>query len=141
MSADLENPVFTDEDAARAYLEAQRWPDGPFCPHCGETERVTRLQGKTTRPGLHACAACRQQFTVTVGTLYERSHVPLHKWVLATHLLAAGKKGTNAHELHRMLGVTYKTAWFMAHRIRAGMAGAADDPEGLGGEGKTVEAD
>jgi transposase-like protein len=141
MPLDLSDPIYNDEDAARAYLEGQRWPDGPYCPHCGEAERVTRLQGRTTRPGLFACRACRQQFSVTVGTLYERSHVPLHKWVLATHLLACSKKGVSAHQLHRMLGVTYKTAWFMAHRIRAGMAGKPAEAGGLGGEGKIVEAD
>ena len=138
---DLTDPIYNDDEAARAYIEAQRWPDGPFCPHCGERERVTKLKGKSTRPGLHACAACRQHFTVTVGTIYERSHLPLHKWVLATHLMAASKKGISAHQLHRMLDLPYKTAWFMAHRIRAGMGGAADDPGGLGGPGKIVEAD
>jgi transposase-like protein len=139
MALDIHDPIYNDEEAARAYLEAQRWPNGPFCPHCGEAERVTKLRGKSHRPGLYSCPACRQQFSVTVGTLYERSHVKLHKWVLATHLMAASKKGMSAHQLHRMLGVTYKTAWFMAHRIREGMVDK--EPEGLGGEGKTVEAD
>ena len=138
---DLTDPIYNDAEAARAYIEAQRWPDGPYCPHCGERERVTKLKGKSTRPGLYACAPCRQHFTVTVGTIYERSHIPLHKWVLATHLMAASKKGISAHQLHRMLNLPYKTAWFMAHRIRAGMDGAADGPGGLGGEGKIVEAD
>src|SRR3954447_3643687 len=138
---DLTDPIYSDAEAARAYIEAQRWPDGPYCPHCGERERVTKLKGKSTRPGLYACAPCRQHFTVTVGTIYERSHIPLYKWVLATHLMAASKKGVSAHQLHRMLNLPYKTAWFMAHRIRAGMDGAADDPEGLGGPGKIVEAD
>src|SRR5919205_2792204 len=138
---DLADPIYNDDEAARAYIEARRWPDGPYCPRCGECERVTKLKGKSTRPGLYACAACRQHFTVTVGTIYERSHLPLHKWVLASHLMAASKKGISAHQLHRLLGLPYKTAWFMAHRIRAARDGAADDPGGLGGEGKTVEAD
>jgi transposase-like protein len=115
------------------------WPDGPVCPRCGERERVAKLQGAAYRPGLYHCKACRRQFSVTVGTAYERSHVPLHKWLLATHLLCAGKKGTSAHQLHRTLGVTYKTAWFMEHRIREGMRDAK--PSGLGGSGKVVEAD
>src|SRR3712207_3528326 len=139
MSADLLNPVFTDEDAARAYLERQRWPNGPYCLHCGETENVHRLEGKSHRKGLHQCNACRGHFSVTMGTPFERSHVPLNKWLLAFHLMTSSKKGMSAHQLHRMLGVTYKTAWFMAHRIRAAMADPKASP--LGGEGKTVEAD
>ena len=119
---DISNPIFHDEDKARAYLEAQRWPDGPYCPHCGEAENVRKIKGKSHRPGLHQCNSCRGHFTVTVGTLYERSKVPLHKWLLATHLICASKKGISSHQLHRMLGVTYKTAWFMAHRIREGTA-------------------
>jgi len=136
---DLTNPIFTDEDEARAYLEQQRWPDGPYCPHCGEVENVTRMSGKSHRKGLFQCNSCRQTFTVTVGTLYERSKVPLHKWLLATHLLCASKKGMSAHQLHRMLGVTYKTAWFMAHRIREAMLDPTPPP--LGGKDMTVEAD
>src|SRR5919199_490423 len=141
MPADLLKPIFTDEDKAREYLESVNWPDGPTCPHCGERERVTRLKGGAHRPGVIQCNNCREQFTVTVGTVMERSKIPLHKWVLAMHLLCASKKGMSGHQLHRMLGVSYKTAWFMAHRLRAAMSGAADDPGGLGGEGKTVEAD
>jgi len=136
---DLQNPIYTDEDAARAHLEAIRWPDGPFCPHCGEAENVHRLAEGTHRKGLLYCRSCRKQFSVTVGTVFERSHVPLHKWVLATHLLSASKKGMSAHQLHRMLGVTYKTAWFMAHRIREAMKDETPGP--LGGKGKIVEAD
>jgi len=141
MASDLENPVFTDEKAARAYLEAQRWPDGPYCPHCGATENITKLQGKSHRPGLYQCNGCRGHFSVTIGTLLERSHIPLHKWLLAFHLLSSSKKGMSGHQFARMLGLSYKSAWFMAHRIRAAMNGAADDPGGLGGEGKVVEAD
>ena len=135
----LSNSIFTNETKAREHLEAQRWPNGPYCPHCGEYENVRKLKGKSHRPGLHQCNSCRKHFTVTVGTLYERSHVPLHKWLLATHLICASKKGMSAHQLHRMLGVTYKTAWFMAHRIREGMR--EFNPGPLGGENKTVEAD
>jgi transposase-like protein len=126
-------------DAARQHLEGIRWPNGPFCPHCGETENVKRLDGESHRAGLLQCNSCRQHFTVTVGTVMERSHVPLNKWVLAFHLMAASKKGMSAHQLHRMLCVTYKTAWFMAHRIREAMTDP--NPTPLGGEGKVVEAD
>jgi len=124
---------YHDEDSARAFLEAQRWPDGQAgCPHCGEIGRSYRLPpvaGKpkkdgeiTYRKGLWKCGACRKQFTVTVGTIFEDSHIPLNKWLMAFHLLCASKKGMSAHQLHRMLGVTYKSAWFMAHRIRYAMA-------------------
>src|SRR5437879_771396 len=109
---------FSNEDKAREFLERLRWPDGPFCPHCGEIGRVYKLQGKTTRPGLYKCGGCRKPFTVTVGTIFEDSHIPLSKWLLAYHLLCASKKGMSAHQLHRMLKVTYRSAWFMAHRIR-----------------------
>ncbi len=137
--ADLSNPIFTDEGAARDHLEALRWPDGPYCPHCGEAENVTRLDGESHRAGLHQCNSCRQHFSVTVGTLFERSHLPLHKWLLAFHLMAASKKGISSHQLHRMLGITYKTAWFMAHRIREAMK-SKNRPK-IGGEGKVIEAD
>ncbi len=138
--ADLTNPIFTDADKAREYLEAQRWPQGPVCPHCGSMDdQITKMQGKTTRPGLYNCKGCRKPFSVTVGTVYERSHIPLNKWLLATHLLCAGKKGVSAHQLHRMLGITYKSAWFMAHRIREAMKDTSAEP--MGGAGKHVEAD
>ncbi len=140
MDFDISAPHFHDEDKARAYLEARRWPNGPFCPHCGVTdERITKLEGEKHRPGLYQCNDCHGQFSVTVGTLYERSHIPLHKWLLATHLMTASKKGVSAHQLHRMLGITYKSAWFMAHRIREGLP--PRKPEPVGGEGKTIEAD
>ncbi|MBN9086013.1 MAG: IS1595 family transposase [Reyranella sp.] len=140
MSADLAAPQFTDENAAREALEAIRWPGGPVCPFCGVVGNITRLQGKSARPGQLQCNDCRRSFTVTVGTVFERSHIPLHKWLLASHLMASSKKGISAHQLHRMLGVTYKTAWFMAHRIREAMT----PPSGgspLGGSGKHIEAD
>jgi transposase-like protein len=138
MSTDLTNPIFHDEEAARAHLERIRWPAGPHCPHCGSVKAV-RMGGEAHRVGLFNCRDCREQFSVTVRTVMERSHVPLHKWVLAFHLMAASKKGVSAHQLHRMLHVTYKTAWFMAHRIREAMTDP--DPAPLGGEGKIVEAD
>ena len=119
---DLTNPIFTDETAARDYLEDQRWADGVSCPLCGGIDKIAKLGGKSMGEGWWHCGECRKKFTVRVGTLYERSHVPLHKWLLATHLLVSSKKGMSAHQLHRMLGVTYKTAWFMAHRIREAMA-------------------
>src|SRR3990172_9597013 len=116
MSTDLTQPIFTDENEAREYLEVLRWHNDPVCPHCGETEKITKLLGQSHRPGLYQCNGCRQHFTVTVGTLFESSHIPLHKWLLAFHLMASSKKGISAHQLHRTLSVTYKTAWFMAHR-------------------------
>jgi transposase-like protein len=143
MSADLQNPIFNDETAARDALEAVRWPHGPICPHCGnaDPETMPLVEGKkhSHRSGLRYCNACKGQFTVTVGTVFERSKIPLSKWWLATHLLGSSKKGISAHQLHRMLGVTYKTAWFMAHRIREAMKDM--NPSPLGGEGKVVEAD
>jgi transposase-like protein len=114
---------FADEDSARAYLEAIRWPNGPVCPHCESTNvyKINSKPGSKTRKGVHKCRGCRKQFTVTVGTIFESSHIPLSKWLLAVHLMCASKKGMSAHQLHRMLGVTYKTAWFMCHRIRYAM--------------------
>jgi transposase-like protein len=137
----LTDPIFTDEDAARAHFEALRWPDGPECPHCGVIGEATELKGKSTRAGVYKCRSCEKPFTATIGTVYERSHIPLHKWLLATHLLCASKKGISAHQLWRMLGFgSYRTAWFMAHRIREGMREAL--PEGgLGGPNKVVEID
>jgi transposase-like protein len=138
MSVDFTNQIFTDEDKAREHLEALRWPDGPFCPHCGSTN-VHRLEGKSHRKGLFQCNGCAQAFTVTVGGVMERSHIPLRKWVLAFYLLNSSKKGISSHQLHRMLGITYKSAWFMAHRVREAMK--PTNPSPLGGEGKVVEVD
>ena len=135
----LTDPIFHDEEAARQRMEAIRWPNGPFCPHCGSVDGITRLHGQSHRPGLHQCNACRGHFTVTNGSVMERSHIPLAKWVLGFHLMAASKKGVSAHQLHRMLQVTYKTAWFMCHRIRKAMED--ENPVPLGGAGKIVEAD
>jgi transposase-like protein len=141
---DLTNPMFTDVDKAREHLESLHWPNGPVCRHCGNVnpERMTTLTGKSTRPGVRWCKECDKPFTVTVGTVMEDSKIPLNKWVLAFHLMCASKKGMSAHQLHRMLGVTYKTAWFLCHRIREAMG---DDSHkatgGLGGAGKIVEVD
>ena len=139
MSINLSDPIFHDEDAARADLEATRWPDGVICPHCGGTDKVKPLGGKSMGPGWYHCGDCRDKFTVRTGSIFERSHVPLHKWRLAFQLMASSKKGMSAHQLHRTLGVTYKTAWFMAHRIREAMR--MDDLAPMGGNGGTVEAD
>jgi transposase-like protein len=133
--------IFTDADKARTYLEGQRWPNGPFCPHCGnaDPEAITSLKGKAHRTGVYQCNACREQFTVTVGTVFERSKIAINVWLYATFLLCSSKKGMSSHQLHRMLGVTYKTAWFMTHRIREAMKEPNAGP--LGGEGRIVEAD
>jgi transposase-like protein len=125
MTINLTDPIFTNEEAARAHLKKIRWPDGPVCPHCGVLNEATELRGESTRAGLYKCRACQKPFTATIGTVYERSHIPLHKWLLATHLLCASKKGISAHQLWRMLGLgSYRTAWFMAMRIREGMRDA-----------------
>jgi transposase-like protein len=137
---DMTNPAFTDETKAREFLEASRWPDGPVCPFCGQMDTVKPLEGKSMGPGWFHCSDCRDKFTVRVGTLYERSHIPLHKWLMATHLIVSSKKGMSALQIGRMLGITYKSAWFMCHRIRE--AWAPSTPRGsLGGKGKIVEAD
>jgi len=139
-TVDLTNPIFTDLDKAREHFEAIRWPEGAYCPFCGQSETVKPLGGQSMGPGWYHCKDCRKKFTAAVGTIYERSHIPMTKWLLATHLMCASKKGMSAHQLHRMIGLPYKTAWFMAHRIREGMREL--NPEGpLGGEGKTVEMD
>lgn len=133
--------IYSDENEARKHLEALQWPDGVTCPHCGNVDqaRIKPLQGKSTRPGVYKCNECRKPFSVTVGTVFERSHIPLHKWLYATHLMTSSKKGISAHQLHRTLKVTYKSAWFMAHRIREAMADNVRGP--MGGEGQIVEAD
>lgn len=136
---DLTAPQFKTEEAAREHLEALRWPSGPVCPHCGSVEQHYRLEGESHRPGLLKCKDCREQFTVTVGTVFERSKIPLTKWLMAVHLMCASKKGISSHQLHRMLGVTYKTAWFMTHRIREAMREEFGGQLGAGGG--TVEVD
>jgi transposase-like protein len=131
-------PIFHDEAKATAHLEANRWPDGAICPHCC-SKRVRRMEGKT-QAGMFLCNDCRDKFTVRTGSVMERSHVPLHKWLLATHIMAASKKGVSALQMSRMIGVTYKTAWFLCHRIREAMDGA-DNGGPLGGPDAFVEAD
>jgi transposase-like protein len=135
------DPMFTDENAAREALEAIRWPTGPVCVHCGGTEKISRVEGikQSHRAGLLYCNDCGKQFTVTVGTVFERSKIPLTKWWMATFLLCSSKKGISSHQISRTLGVTYKTAWFMTHRIRAAMTNGHFGM--IGGPGKTVEAD
>lgn len=136
----LSQPQFHNEKAAFAFLESVIWPDGvPVCPHCGVVGQAKRMKGKATRLGLFKCYACREQFRVTVGTVFEHLRLPLHKALQAAYLICSSKKGISAHQLHRTLGITYKSAWFLAHRIREAMKDSHSGP--LGGEGKTVEAD
>lgn len=152
---DLTNPIFTDADKAREHLEALRWPNGPVCPHCaatGETVSLVASTGKQTkaepkggkhrppRKGLYYCNACKEQFTVQVGTVLEKSHIPLNKWLAAFFLMCSSKKGVSAHQLHRTLGVSYKSAWFMAHRVREAMRSGGLAPP-MGGGGGVVEID
>ena len=133
----LSKPYFHDEKAAFQYVETVLWPDGPVCPHCGDTKRFYDLS--KTRIGLRKCASCRKQFTVRIGSIFESTHVELHKWLQAIYLLCASKKGFSAHQLHRVLEVTYKTAWFMAHRIREAMRTGELEP--MGGAGEIIEVD
>lgn len=135
----LSDPVYHDEEAARLYVQEARWPDGVFCPFCGTLDNIKPLGGESMGPGWFYCPSCQDKFTVRVGSIFERSHIPLHKWLLAFRLMASSKKGVSAHQLHRTLGITYKSAWFLAHRIREAMRD--DEPTPLGGEGKVVEAD
>lgn len=139
MPSVFDRPYFTDEAAAYAKLESIVWPRGPYCPHCGEVERVGRMQGKATRVGLLKCYSCRKQFRVTVGTVFESSHVPLHVWLQATFLMVSSKKGVSSNQLHRTLGLTLKSAWFLSHRLREALKPA--NPTPLGGGGIAVEAD
>lgn len=141
---DLTDSIYSDEAKAREHLEALLWPNGPVCPHCGNYDptRIRKLMGKSTRPGVYKCNECTKPFSVTVGTVFERSHIPLNKWLLATHLLTSSKKGMSAHQLWRMLNFgSYRTAWFMAHRIREAMKDDVATSGPLGGEGKVIEAD
>jgi transposase-like protein len=142
IEAVFQDPIFHDEQKAREALEASRWPNGPVCPHCGGVDKIAKVEGKkqSHRPGLYYCGMCSSQFTVTIGTVFERSKVPLTKWWMAAHLFNQGKNGVSAHEIHRSIGVTYKTAWFMMHRLREAM----DDLESstpMGGGGHQVQAD
>ncbi len=141
--ATFQDPMFHDEDKAREALEAELWPNGPVCRHCGNVDasKIAKVEGKkrTHRPGLYYCNECKSQFTVTVGTVLERSKVPLTKWLMAAHMFNSGKNGVSAHEIHRMLAVSYKTAWFMMHRLREAMNEV--NPPVMGGEGRSIQAD
>lgn len=128
----LTDPIYSDPDLAREHLERLHWPEGPVCPHCGCMGRISKLAGKSTRPGVYKCNDCEKPFTVTVGTIMEDSKIPLNKWLMAYALLSGSKKGFSAHQLHRSLGITYKSAWFLLHRIRETMD-SGNEP--LGGPG------
>ena len=135
----LSSPHFHNEEAAYKYVEARVWPHGATCPKCGERERVSKVKGKSTRIGAYKCYKCRKPFTVKVETIFESSHVKMHLWLQAIYLMCASKKGISSNQLHRTLGVTLKTAWFMSHRIREAMHDGALAP--MGGGGGIVEAD
>jgi transposase-like protein len=139
----LKNPIFQDETKARDWLEARVWANGRVCPHCGnaDQDKITKLEGKAHRPGVYQCneTECREQFTVTVGTVFESSKIPLSKWLAALFLMTASKKGISAHQVHRMLDISYKSTWFLMHRLREAMRTGGLEP--LGGESKIVEAD
>jgi transposase-like protein len=141
MSSVLSDKHFHYERAAYAYIEARLWPDGPICPHCSNADqtRIIKMAGKSTRIGAHNCRECRKPFTVKVGTVFESSHVPLRLWLQAIHLLCSSKKGVSSNQLHRTLGVTLKTAWFMSHRLREAMRVVGVEP--MGSEGTSVESD
>jgi transposase-like protein len=137
---DITTPIYNDDDAAREHLETLLWPEGPTCPRCGvKGDRITKLMGKSTRPGVYKCKDCRKPFSVTVGTVMERSHVPLCKWVLAAQLMSSSKKGMSAKQLERMLGTNYETAWFLFHRLRECATDLKAGP--IGGDNKVVESD
>jgi transposase-like protein len=142
MASILDKPYFRDEAQAYAKLESIIWPNGPVCVHCGETNRIGLLKGAATRPGVYKCYRCRKQFRVTVGTVFESSHIALRHWLQAVYLMVSSKKGVSSNQLHRAMGITLKSAWFMSHRIREAMAErhAYNGPK-LGGSGMTVEAD
>lgn len=143
MASVLSEKHFHDEAAAYAFVEARIWANGVTCPHCGNADeaKIGKLTGKSTRVGVHKCYACRKPFTVKIGTIFEASHIPLHLWLQAIFLIASSKKGVSSNQLHRTLGVTLKTAWFMSHRIREAMRMPLEDQGALGGNGKAVEID
>ena len=142
MQSELSKPHFHNEDAAFAYVESKLWPDGPVCPHCGVIGKATRRGGKSARPGLWKCYACRKEFTVRIGTIFESSHAPMHIWLQAFYLMCSSKKGIATRQLQRTFGGSMKTAWFLGHRIREAMkAGPALFDEPLGGAGAIVEQD
>jgi transposase-like protein len=136
----LDAKFFKDEAAAYAWVEARVWPQGPICPHCGGVESISKMGGKSTRVGVYKCYQCRKPFSVKVGTVFESSHVPMHLWMQAMFLRCSSKKGISSNRLHRTLGVTLKTAWFMSHRIREARR-VVGFPDPMGGAGKVIEAD
>lgn len=135
----LSQPQLQTEAEAYKWVEAKIWPNGPTCPHCGGVERISPMKGKSTRIGSYKCYQCRKPFTVKIGTIFESSHIPLHFWLQAIYLISSSKKGISANQMHRTLGITLKSAWFMCHRIREAMKSNSIEP--LGGAGKIVEAD
>jgi transposase-like protein len=138
---DIRNAIFHDEDRARGHLESQLWPQGPVCPRCGVMEdRITKLQGASTRPGVYKCKDCRKPFTVTVGTVMERSHIPLTKWLMATFFMATAKKSMSAKNLERLIDVSYEAAWFLFHRLRECTPSHSESGP-VGGTNKVVEVD
>jgi transposase-like protein len=141
MPANLQNSIFTDEAKAREWLETRIWPNGPTCPHCGNADqaRITAMHGQAHRAGLYQCNECREQFTVTINTVFERSKIPLTKWLAALFLLSSSKKGMSTHQMHRMLDVSYKSTWFMTHRLREAMR--SGDLAPMGGPGTIIEID
>jgi transposase-like protein len=139
MHSAIDDRHFHNEYAAYAWVEARLWPNGPICPHCGGVERIGKLQGKSTRPGVYKCYQCRKPFTVKLGTVFEDSHVPMRYWLQAIFLIASSKKGISSNQLHRTLGCSLKTAWFISHRIREAMIKVGVEP--IGGAGKIVESD
>jgi transposase-like protein len=139
MKSVLTQPQFQGEAEAYKFVEAHVWPSGPVCPRCGGNERIGKLEGKSTRLGVYKCYACRKPFTVKVGTIMEDSHIPMHLWLQAIHLMCSSKKGISSNQLHRTLGVTLKSAWFLSHRIREAMR--TGDLAPFGGEGSIVESD
>src|ERR1019366_6085674 len=142
MKSILSAPEFHNEAAAIAYAEAKLWPNGPVCPHCKETNRLGRLQGKTTRPGLWKCYACRKPFTVRMGTVFESSHVAMRVWLQAMYMMCSNKQGISTQQIHRTFGGSMTTAWFLGHRIREAMKELGwPDAGKLGGGGQTLEAD
>ena len=139
MDSAVNQKHFHDEAAAYAFVEAHVWPEGPICPHCGGTDRISKMGGKSTRIGAYKCYQCRKPFTVKVGTIFESSHVPLRHWLQAIFLISSSKKGISANQLARTLGCTLKTGWFIGHRLREAMRTGSLEP--MGGAGMIVEAD
>jgi transposase-like protein len=139
VASGLTQPQFQSEEKAFAYVESRLWPNGPVCPHCGGFDRISKMQGKSTRVGLYKCYQCRKPFTVRIGTLFESSHVKLHVWLMAMYLIAGSKKGISSNQLARTLGLTVKSAWFLSHRIREAMREGGFDL--FGADGGAVEVD